>query len=134
MSNALYTKGKEKFLSGSINLGSDTIKAALVSSSYTPNLATDEFLSTISGVVLGTAVTLGTKAVTGGAFSAADPLFTAVASGATAKALVIYKDTGSSATSPLLAYLDTITGFPLATNGGDIQLRFDTGANKIFAL
>jgi hypothetical protein len=134
MANALYGKGKEKLLSGSINLPTDTIKVALVSSAYTANLSTDEFLSTISGFVLGTAQTLGTKTVTLGVFDAADPIFSAVAGGSTAKALVIYKDTGSAATSPLLAYIDTITGFPLATNGGDIQIVFDSGANKIFAL
>jgi hypothetical protein len=30
MANALYPKGKEAFLSGSINLTSDTIKVALI--------------------------------------------------------------------------------------------------------
>lgn len=134
MANALYGKGKEKLLSGSINIPSDTIKAALVSTGYTANLSTDEFHSTISAYVLGTPQTLGTKTVTLGVFDAADPTFSAVAGGSTAKALVIYKDTGVSGTSPLLAYIDTITGFPLSTNGGDIQIIFDSGANKIFAL
>lgn len=134
MANALYGKGKEKLLSGSINIPSDTIKAALVSTSYTANLSTDEFHSTISAYVLGTPQTLGTKTVTLGVFDAADPTFSAVAGGSTARALVIYKDTGVSGTSPLLAYIDTITGFPLSTNGGDIQIIFDSGANKIFAL
>ncbi len=134
MANALYGKGKEKLLTAAINLSSDTIKAALVSTAYTANLSTDEFHSTISASILGTPQTLGTKTVTLGVFDAADPTFSAVSSGSTAKALVIYKDTGTSATSPLLAYIDTITGFPLATNGGDIQIVFDAGASKIFAL
>ena len=69
-----------------------------------------------------------------GVFDAADITYTAVTSGSTAKAIVIYKDTGLSGTSPLLAYIDTITGFPLATNGGDITIVWDSGANKIFAL
>ena len=47
---------------------------------------------------------------------------------------IVYKDTGVTSTSPLIAYIDTITGFPLATNGGDIQIIWDSGANKIFAL
>lgn len=134
MANALYGLGKQKLLSGSINLPSDTIKAALVSTAYTANLATDEFYSTISASVLGTPQTLASKTVTLGVFDAADPTFAAVTSGSTVRALVIYKDTGVAGTSPLLAYIDTITGFPLATNGGDIQIVFDSGANKIFAL
>jgi formaldehyde-activating enzyme involved in methanogenesis len=134
MANALYGKGKEKILSAAINWSSDTIKAALVSSAYSPTLATDEFYSEISANVLNTPQTLGTKTLTLGVFDAADITFTAVTAGATAKAVVLYKDTGLAGSSPLLAYIDVITGFPLATNGGDIQVVWDAGVYKIFAI
>lgn len=134
MANALYGKGKEKLLTAAINLSSDTIKAAIVSSAYTPNLSTNEFWSDVVANILNTAGTLGSKTVTLGVFDAADITFTAVTAGSTAKAVVIYKDTGVAGTSPLIAYIDTITGFPLATNGGDISIVWDSGANKIFAL
>jgi len=134
MASLLYPKGKQKLLSGSINMPSDTIKAALVSTAYTPNSSTDEFHSTISAYILGTAQTLGTKDVTLGVFDAAGVTFSAVAAGSTAKYVAIYKDTGVSGTSPLIALVETISGFPLATNGGDIQIVWDNGANKIFAL
>lgn len=134
MANALYGKGKEKLLTAAINLSSDTIKASLVSSAYTANLSTDEFFTTISGSVLNSAQTLGSKTVALGVFDAADITYTAVTAGSTAKAVVIWKDTGSAATSPLLAYIDTITGFPLATNGGDVTIVWDGGAFRIFSL
>lgn len=134
MANALYAKGKEKILSASINLPSDTIKASLLSSSYTANLSTDEFWSGISANLLNTSQTLGSKSVTAGVFDAADVTFTAVTSGSTVKAVVIWKDTGTASTSPLLVYIDTITGFPLATNGGDITITWDNGSYKIFSL
>lgn len=134
MANALYGKGKEKILSGSINLLTDTIKAALVSSAYAQNLSTDEFFSTISAHVLDTPVTLAGKSVTLGVFDANDLLFSAVAAGDTAKAVVLYKDTGLAGSSPLLTFLDVITGFPFATNGGDVTITFDNGASKIFSL
>lgn len=134
MANALYAKGKEKILSGSINLPSDTIKASLLSSAYTPNLSTDEFWSTISANLLNTSQTLASKSVTAGVFDAADVTFTAVTAGSTVKAVVIWKDTGTASTSPLLVYIDTITGFPLATNGGDITITWDNGSYKIFSL
>lgn len=134
MANALYGKGKEKLLTAAINLSSDTIKVALLSSAYSPNLSTDEFHSGISANILGTPQTLGSKTITLGVFDAADITFAAVTAGSTASRLVIYKDTGLSASSPLLAVIDTITGFPLATNGGDIQVVWDSGANKIFSL
>lgn len=134
MANALYAKGKEKFLSGAIDLTSATIKVALVKNDYAQNLTTDEFYTSISASVVGTPQTLASKTVTSGVFDAADVTFTAVTAGSTLEAVVIYKDTGSSATSPLIAYIDTITGFPLATNGGDITIQWDNGSYKIFSL
>lgn len=134
MANALYTKGKEKMLSALINFPSDTLKVALVLNTYPQNLTTDEFYTSISTYVIGTPQTLTTPAVTSGVFDADDVTFLAVTAGSTVEAVVIYKDTGVAGTSPLIAYIDTITGFPLATNGGDITVQWDAGAYKIFSL
>lgn len=132
MANKFYPKGAEKLL-GSLDLATDTIKAALLSDSYTYS-ASHEFLSDISASVLSTAQTLASKAVTGGAFDAADAVYTAVASGANATYVAIYKDTGTAGTSPLIWLVDNATGLPMATNGGDITVQWDNGAYKIFAL
>src|SRR5574340_606680 len=134
MANALYTKGKEALLSGAFNLSGDTIKAALVKSAYTPNLATHQYLSDLGANRLGTDQALSSKSVTSGVFDAADTTWLAVTAGDTATYVVLYKDTGNPATSPLLAILDTITNFPVTTNGGDIQVQWDNGTYKIFAL
>lgn len=134
MANALYVKGAEKVLSGDINFVTDTIKVALVKNTYPQNLSTDEFYTSISTYVVGTPQTLGSKSVTGGKFDASDTTNTAVTAGDTLEGVVIYKDTGSAATSPLLAYIDVITGFPLLTNGGDITIQWDNGTFKIFSL
>ena len=134
MANALYAKGKEKILSAAIDFVSDTIKVALIKNDYAQDLAAHEFYTSISASVLNTPQTLGSKSVTAGVFDAGDATFTAVTTGATSEGVVIYKDTGSAATSPLLAYIDVITGFPLATNGGDITIQWDNGAYKIFSL
>ena len=134
MTNALYAKGKEKLLSGSINMLTDTIKVALVKNTYGVNLATHEFLSDLGATTLGTNQTLTSKSVTGGVFDAADPTWTAVAAGDTALAVVLFKDTGVAGTSPLLLYIDQITGFPLSTNGGNISPEWDNGTFRIFSL
>jgi len=134
MANKLFPKGAEKLLSGSsINLVSDTIKVALLSDAYTYS-ASHEFLSDVSASALNTAQTLGTKTVTGGVFDAADAVYTAVTAGANARYLAIYKDTGVAGTSPLIHFVDTVTGLPMATNGGDITVQWDNGAYKIFSL
>ena len=134
MANALYSKGKEKILSAAVNFVTDTIKVMLVKNTYPQNLASDEFLSSVEAYRLNTDQTLSAKSVASGAFDAGDATFSAVTAGDTSEGVVIYKDTGSAATSPLIAYIDVITGFPLATNGGDITIQWDNGAYKIFSL
>jgi hypothetical protein len=132
MANTFYPKGAEKMLTAAINYSSDTIKVGIVSDAYTYSTA-HEFLSD-AGTLVGTAQTLGTKSITGGVFDAADPAFGAIAPGSTAKAAILYKDTGNPATSPLLAYIDQLTGFPFATNGGAVTIPWSNGAGKIFSL
>jgi hypothetical protein len=141
MSNSLYDYGRGQFLQAGINWLSDTIKTALVNtSSYTVNTASHQFLADVtagafvapsSGVQAGT--TLTSKGATAGAASAANVTFSSV-SGSTVGAIIIFKDTGSAATSPLIAYIDTATGLPITPNGGDIIVTWDTGTNKIFKL
>lgn len=133
MANALYDKGREKFLTGAINASADTLKCALIKDTYAPTLGSDEFFSTLSSHVVGTPQTLTSKTVTGGVLDAADITFSAVPTAAV-KYCAIYKDTGSAATSPLIALFDTAAGLPVSTNGGDIIIAWDNGANKIFKL
>lgn len=134
MANALYGLGKEKILSGAIDLMTDTIKVRLVKNTYAQNLTTDEFVSSVTKITGTTDQTLTGKSITLGVFDAADPTFTAVPAGETSEGVVIYKDTGTESTSPVLVYVDGITGFPLATSGGNITVQWDNGAYKIFSL
>lgn len=133
MANTLFDFARQRFLEAQINWMTDTIKVILVSTSaYTPQTAVHQYLSDISGSArIAGPVTLTAKATTGGAADAADATFTSV-SGSTINAIVIYKDTGTEATSPLLAYIDTATGLPLTPNGGDVIITWDNGVNRIF--
>lgn len=135
MANALYDLGREKFLLGEIDWVDDNIKVLLVDTAdYTVNLATDEFHSDVTGAAIeATSGNLGTKTSTAGVADAADVTFSSV-TGDQCEALVIYKDTGVSGTSPLIAYIDTATGLPVTPTGGDIDVVWDSGANKIFKL
>lgn len=136
MANALYDKGRQKFLDGGINWSSNTIKVALVKSSYTADLVNHEFYSDLTPAsnVVGTDQTLGSKTSTAGVADAGDITFPTVAAGATVSALAIYYSTGTNSTSPLIALIDTATGLPITTNGGDITVVWDNGTNRIFKL
>lgn len=135
MANALYGKGREKFLNADIDWAVDTIKVALVdTASYTVSIDTDEFYSTVSAAVVGTPITLTTKTSTLGVADADNVSWTGLVGAPSIEALVIYKDTGVAATSPLIAYIDTATGLPVSAGATDVDVTWDSGSNKIFKL
>ena len=135
MANSLYARGKQRMLEKLISFKDDDIQALLVSADYTPDLSTHEFLPDVQAYALGGgAKPLANKTTALGVFDASDVTWLQVAGGATAKAVVLFKNTGVAGTSPLLGYIDTITGFPVATSGSDITVQWDNGAFKIFSL
>ncbi len=135
MSNALYGLGREGFLGGDIDWDADVVKAVMLDvANYTVSIDTDQFLSDIPAaarVATSAALTSKTKAL--GVANAANVVFSSV-SGNSIEAIALYQDTGVEATSRLICYVDTATGLPVTPNGGDINLNWDTGVNKIFKL
>lgn len=135
MANALYPKYKEALLSGGTNvaLSSGTVKAMLVDlADYTYSAAHDFLDDVPSGARVGTPQTIANKSVTNGLFDGDDVSFPSV-TGDQSEALIIYIDTGSEATSRLVAFLDTgVTGLPVTPNGGNIGITWN--ASGIFQL
>lgn len=133
MANGLYKKGIEAILNGSINLESDTIKAVLIDAAdYTVNLTTHDFLDDVPVAArVGTPQTLVNKTFTNGTFDADDVVFPSV-TGDSSEAILLYKDTGSDATSRLLGYFDTATGLPVTPVGASITVTWS--ASGVFTI
>lgn len=111
----VYGLALQSVFNKEIDFDTDTVKAMLCTSVYTPNQDTHRYKSSVTNEVVGTGYTAGgvtlttkTAVYTAGtntlALDADDPSWTG--STITARYLVFYVDTGSSATSPLLAYVD----------------------------
>lgn len=132
MANIMYDKAYEAFGNGQINWLADTIKVVLVDTgTYTLNAATHEFLSDIpSGARVATSAALAGKTNVLGVLDAGDASWPAVA-GPSGEAVVIFKDTGTAGTSRLIFYLDTASGLPVTPNGGDINIKWNDGPDKI---
>jgi hypothetical protein len=85
----------------------------------------------VSGVV-GTPQTINNTTVALGLFDGDNVTFPTV-TGNTAEAILIYIDTGTAATSRLVAWIDTgVTNLPVTPNGGDITIQWN--ASGIFQL
>jgi hypothetical protein len=142
MANALFDPGREGFLDGTIDWDTAVIKVIAVRG-YTFD-ATDKFVSDLSGATTAaTSGALASKTVTNGVADAADlaPAFTAVAANGSNHHLVVYQASAvgggadvAATAQRLIAFLDTGTNLPFTTNGGDINITWDNGANKIFKL
>ena len=119
MASGIYNLHKQYILdnttNGRVDWDADTVKVALTTSSYTPNFDTHNFFDDITNEVVGTGYTAGgatlaTVTVTLDTTNdrvdvdAADASWTT--STITARYGVIYKDTGTASTSPLIALID----------------------------
>ena len=133
MANALYSKAKEAFLNGSINMVANTITIALVDTGVYTYSATHQFRNEVSNSAVISSTSLANKTIANGVFDADDATFSSV-TGANCEALLIFQDTGIQTTSRLIAYIDSATGLPILPNGGDISVAFSSGSSKIFAL
>ena len=133
MTNALYGKGRERFLKGEIDWLSDTFKVSLLSSAYTGAIDTHEFYSDLTGEVAVETFPLLSRTATLGVADGQNVTFSTV-SGSTVESIVIWQQKSSDETSPLVAYIDDATNLPITPNGGDITVAWDSGAFRIFKL
>lgn len=113
----VYGTAIGKLASGAINYPSATVKAMLVNASYTPDQDAHDFIDDVNtyqipgtgGYTTG-GITLTSKTSTYNSGTNVHSLGCATISIATAtvsfRYVVIYVDTGSAATSPLLGYID----------------------------
>lgn len=136
MANALYDKGREGFLDGSLDWDTQDIRLVFIDEDDdAPVLATDDYLDDIASAarVAVSAAGMTGKTVTDGVADASDVTVSSV-SGDEFESLTIYYHTGTDSTARLICNIDTATGLPCTPNGGDIIVQWDDGANKIFKL
>jgi hypothetical protein len=135
VANALYDKGREGFLDGSIDWDTNDIRIILIDEADdTIDLATDDNLDDrAAGSRVATSGALTTKTATNGVADADDVTFSTV-TGDPSESIDGYKNTGTESTARLIFNIDTATGLPVTPNGGNITVQWDSGANKIFKL
>lgn len=132
MADLIYNNFKKLIMNGGVDLDTDTIKVALVTSAYTPDQDVHDFFDDVTNEVTGTGytaggATIGSPAVTAdntdneGVFDGAD--VTWATSTITARGAVIYKSTGTASTSALICYLDFTTD--KTSSAGDFTIQWN---------
>lgn len=133
----LYNAFKRDVMLGQYNLSSDTIKVALMSASYAPDIDAHTHFHHVSGAEVSQfgatgytagGATLANKTVTvdntddEGVFDADDVTF--ASSTITARYAIFYKSTGTASTSGLIAYVDF--GSNQSSSNGNFSLQFNS--------
>src|SRR5574341_2059820 len=130
MANREYPTGMKQFADGAIDWLNDTIRVAVVSSTYVFSTAHD-FYDDVSGVLA--VGTLTGKTDTDGILDADDLTIAGITG--TPDAVILHKWTGVSSTSPLLLYFDDGPGIGVALAGEDFKIIWENNVNiKIFPL
>lgn len=123
-----------------VDFDTDTIKAMLVTSAYTPSYTGHAVKASVTNEVTGAGYTAGGLAITGATvvdnagkitFDGGDLTWAVNASGfSNARRLVIYKDTGNAATSTLIGEIDF--GADKGNVAGDLIIQFSNVDGILF--
>jgi hypothetical protein len=136
MANWWYDKGLENFAKGSVDWLNDDIKFSFVDSAdYTLNTGEHEFWDEISGEssIIASSANLSSKNCDYGVLDAADETVNSV-TGDQFEYIVVWKDSGTPSTSPVLFGIDTASGLPFTPSGSHIQVQWDSGEYKMAKL
>jgi len=144
MANALFDPGREGFLDGTVQWNATPTHKVLLVRAYTYNAA-HKFVSdvtTAGGTIAATSSALTTKTATSGAAGADTAVFSVVASGAAIPAMIVIQSSAvgggadvAATAQRVIAFIDTASGtLPVTPNGGEIDVAWDAGANRIFKL
>jgi hypothetical protein len=128
MASQLYAQGAAHLLGKTtkVDLVADTIKILFYAGSFN---GAHEFASDLTGAsIVARSGALAGKTTTSGVFDANDLTITAV-SGSAFTHVILYKDTGTDSSSPLVAIFDVSSFTP---NGGDINVVFN--ASGLFSI
>lgn len=109
------------------DLENDTIKVYLLDAGqHTTSLSADVFEDDLTGAAIISEATLTGKTIAAGEFSASDSVFETVPQGNTGEEIVLWHDTTNSATSPLIANINTAgsSTLPVTSNGGNIVVAW----------
>lgn len=135
MSNFVYPSFKNLLLTGQFDWTSDNVVAILIATGlYTPSVNHATLLDVPASARVAMSDVLTGKTVTVNVVDADDYLYTYV-SGPPCNAVLLAVNSGVEATSWLICHLDeTIEGLPFNPSAGPVQLTWNNGPAKIFAL
>lgn len=122
MASGMYSFGITQLMRGNIDLVNDDIAVVAVSSGYTPNLSSHQYQNDILDAAQIGEVNLEGNALSDTAFIANSATIEEPTADLENDAVIVFKNTGNSATSQLIAYLEVT---PVTTDGTPLVVDWD---------
>lgn len=128
MANSLFDQYRQDCIEGGGDLATANVASHLLDAAdHTTDTALDRDLADIaSAAIEEVSGNFSSKTTTDGVFDAADVTFTAAA-GDPVEELNVYINTGTAATSSMVANFDTASNLPLTLNGSDVVAQWNAG-------
>lgn len=136
MANARYPYTSHLFATGSLSWTNDEIKVLLIgTSAYTYSDAHRWRADIPEAMEIAVGGTLENRTVSAtGACDADDYNFGTLVYDGPVDAVVVFKDTGTRADSPLIIFNDSGTSLPVNPVAYDVTVVWSNGANRIFRI
>ncbi len=115
-----YPNARHLFATGALSWTVGNYKCLIMASGYSPNFATDTYLSDVPApAIIATSPTITGIGESLGYLTGDTIPFGVISSALIAGSLIFFKDTGVPSSSPLIVYVDTpdVAGFPQALTG-----------------
>lgn len=131
----MYPSTKTRMLTGQFDwTGDDVVVVLIATGQYVPSINHTSLLDVSASARVATSDVLTGRTVDVNVVDADDYLYTYVAGPQVDSVLLVSKGT-NDATSWLICHLDeTVVGLPFSPSAGPVQLTWNDGPNKIFAL
>lgn len=122
-----YAKGLQNMMAKKVDWMNDTVRAALLSASYSPSRDVHQYVSDLTGELVGgayaRATLTGKTSVVGSGtetVGSANISFASMTASPGPRYCVFFVDTGSAATSPLIMWMDFDIPVPITANNSVI--------------
>lgn len=130
----VYGKGRKALNSGQIDWLTASVQAMLVSAVYAPQPNTDQYVSDIpsAAVIIRDVALTGLGISNAGVCFGTIPQFVALTATAPVAAVVLYANSGTDSSSPLIYYSSSGSGFPFLPQGFTYVIGYDQANGGFF--
>lgn len=124
---------REKFATKQLDWVAQSMRAALIRSTWVPDYNTQQYLSSIASFIISRSAVIGNRSADDGYCNGDNPIFNNVA-GEEFGSVILYQDSGWDTSSLMVAHITEVNGLPYTPDGSSVELIVDQAFGGFFRL